>query len=302
MPSFLISILSTPGSTMKILLLLISLSYFYLTAQILPVKSGEFILENIKAVTPAGEYSSPRWSPDGTKILFTKTNYKGLYLYELSTGQIIQLNDFEGAGFGAVWDHDSKTIYYSYKKPNYEREVQSVNISTSEITVHQDQSEAKIVNMDKRFNDTLIYVDKQNLNVMAKTSGYSSSWNITTEGHYTNPIVSPDGAKVAVLKKNIMWLFATDGSGLIRSLGEGIANSWSPDGKYILFFKTEDDGHQTLGSDLYITKSDGSKEWQITNTKECFEFWPDWSPNDNRITFSDLKTGTIYIAELKTEN
>jgi Tol biopolymer transport system component len=284
---------------MKILLFLISLSYFYSTAQVLPVNNGEFMLEDIRAITPSNNYSSPRWSPDGSKILFTTVNYKGLYLYDLQTGQIVQLNNFEGSGFGAVWDQDSKTIYYKCKKPNYKREVQSINIKTYEIAIHKNQDDAIIVNMDKKFKDTLIYVDKITLNVMAKTSGSSKRWNITTEGHYTNPIVSPDGSKIAVLKKNKIWLFATDGSGMIRSLGEGIANSWSPDGRYILLFKTEDDGHQTLGSDLYITKTDGSKAWKITDTQDAFEFWPDWTPNDNKITFSDLETGTIYIADLK---
>lgn len=270
-----------------------------------------YILTGIKAITPPDGYSAPKWSPDGNKILFTKLNYTGLYVINLSDNNgIVELNTRRGAGFNATWSEDSKSIYYQHKTPDkYKKyksntETKSINILTQEITAHPDIDINSIASRvkAKSKNDVVIYLDQKTLKVKAYSLDRSKSWDITKDERYSGAILSPDKTKVVVNKHDEMFIYAVDGSGLINSLGRGFANSWSSDGKQILFFISEDDGHAITGADIYLTKSDGSKRWQLTNTPAIFEEWPDWSPDNKQIVFSDINTGIIYIADLiKTE-
>jgi len=121
---------------MKVLLLIILLLYFNIAAQEKSFENGDFSLGNIKALTAPDGFSEPKWSPDGNKILFTKLNYQGLYVFDFSTNQIKELNRIRGAGFNAVWSKDSKNVYYRFKNLNSPEEVQSINIHTGEVTSH----------------------------------------------------------------------------------------------------------------------------------------------------------------------
>ncbi len=270
-----------------------------------------YSLDNLVALTPPNGYSAPRWSPDGTKILFTKMNYTGLYIIDLTAkNRITKLNNLRGTGFDAAWGDDSKRIYYHHKtrdkdkKYKSQTEVKSINIITGETVEHSDVDlNTEINNITSRVraksnSDVVVYLDKKKLMVKAQTFDGRKKWDITKDGRYFGILLSPDRTKVFANKHDEMFIYATDGSGLIRSLGRGIANSWSSDGKQILSFIIKDDGHAIIGSDLYLTNSDGSQSWQITNTPNIFEEWPDWSPDNKQITFSDVKTGTIYIADL----
>ena len=277
-------------------------------------KNAEFsyALDNIVALTSPDGYSAPKWSPDGSKILFTKMNYTGLFVIDLTAkNKIIKLNMLRGAGFNATWSDDSKSIYYhhktadKYKKYKSHTEVKSINILTGETTEHSDIDVNIALNSitsrvsAKSNSDVIVYLDKKTLMVKAQTLDGSKKWDITKDGRYYGLVLSPDRTKVLVHKNGRMFVYAIDGSGLISSLGRGIANSWSSDGKQILFLIDESkDGHAITGSDLYLTNSDGSQRWQLTNTPYIFEEWPDWSPDNKQIVFSDVKTGTIYIADL----
>jgi Tol biopolymer transport system component len=292
---------------MKISLVLVTIFCLNIFSQEYSNSNKGYTLENITAITPPDGYSSPKWSPDGNKILFTKINYTGLYVIDLNAkDKIIEINKMRGAGFNAAWSEDSKNIYYRHKTPDKFKkykshtEVKSIDILTKQTTDHKDININGIASKvsAKSNNDIIVYLDQNTLNVKAHTLDKSKEWDITRDGRYVNPVVSPDRNKVAVNKHDEMFVFATDGSGLIYSLGRGIANSWSPDCQQILFFISEDDGHAITGADLYLINSDGSQKWQLTNTPSIFEEWPDWSPDNKQIVFSDIKTGTIYIADL----
>lgn len=124
----------------------------------------------------------------------------------------------------------------------------------------------------KSNKDVIVYLDQNTRMVKAHTLGGSKQWNVTNDGQYYGLILSPDRAKIIVHKNGKVFVYASDGSGLISSLGEGIANSWSPDEKNILFFIDEiTDGHSISGSELYLINSDGSQKWQLTHTLNIFE-------------------------------
>lgn len=72
------------GNKLKVSLLFILLSTFtYTYLQEYSPGTINFSLNNIAALTSPGDYSIPKWSPDGDKILFTKMDYSGLYVINL---------------------------------------------------------------------------------------------------------------------------------------------------------------------------------------------------------------------------
>jgi TolB protein len=88
---------------------------------------------------------------------------------------------------------------------------------------------------------------------------------------------SPDGGWIAFAgPPHDLYLVHPDGSGLVRipvDLGRGrpLQPRWSPDGTMLVF------GLQTNGQgDIYSVHADGSDLTQITNTPTIDERWPDW--------------------------
>lgn len=270
------------------------------------IVDAQVLVNNIEALTPPNGYSAPKWSPDGTNLLFTTIGFTGLYIINLNDREnIITLNTLPGAGYNAEWSEDSKNVYYRLKTTNSKHfssiETKSIHILTKEITNQPDINPNGIASNCSAIANSapIVYTNTKSLLIEAQTLDKSKKWLITNDpGQYYQAILSPDKTKVLVHRDGEMFVYAIDGSGLISSLGKGIANSWSSDSKQILFFIGEDDGHKITGSELYLSNADGSSKYRLTNTPDIFETFPSWSPDNKKIAFSDDKSGIIYIANL----
>ena len=265
-----------------------------------------YTLTNIMALTPPNEYSAPKWSPDGNKILFTTIGFTGLYIINVNEkNEIITLNTLPGAGYNAEWSEDGKDVFYRHKTTHADYtssiEVKSIHILDGEIK-NQPRIDPNGIASNLSAADRsapIVYTNTKTLLIEAQTLDKSKRWIVTNNpGQYYQAILSPDKTKVLVHRDGEMFVYAIDGSGLISSLGRGIATSWSSDSKQVLFFIGEDDGHKKTGSDLYLCNSDGSGRWRLTNTPNDFEMFPSWSPDNKKIAFSDAKTGMIYTANV----
>ncbi|MGE5350843.1 MAG: hypothetical protein ACM3P0_02085 [Acidobacteriota bacterium] len=288
---------------MKALFLFLLIFSVSLYSQIPKDSSTTYKLANIRAVTPAGNYDAPRWSPDGNKILFTSQSSAGLYVVDLSSKQITELLDLSGSGYNATWSDDSKSIFYR-NATRFGKETKSINITTHEITPHPEIDFSSVPSRAgiKAEDDIFLYLGPEAFEIKASKVDRSKEWDIVKrkrEGErFYSFELSPDRKKVLVHHYDNMLIYASDGSGLVDSLDQGSGGRWSADGKTILYFITKDDGHVVLGSDIYLISSDGTQKWQLTNTPDVFEWEPDWSPDNKQIVFSDLKTGIIYIADI----
>ena len=179
--------------------------------------------------------------------------------------------------------------------------MQSIDVISGKISVHPklNPDGLQSFSMAKNNLSPIVYTNTKTLLIEAQTLNKNKTWVVTKDpGQYYQAILSPDKTKVVVHKAGEMFVYAIDGSGLISSLGRGIACSWSSDNKQILFFLGEDDGHQITGSEIYLCNADGSHRWQLTNTSDVYEMFPNWSTNNKKITYSDEKSGRIFIADL----
>lgn len=284
--------------------LIISLTFFcFPTFYLFSQTIVKYELQNIKSITPSKDFTTPVLSPDGKNILFTTVGLDGIYLYNAKDKTIKNINKLNGAGYNASWAKDSKNIFYRNKQVlnSKKTEINSYNIENRKSYRHENINPDALLSsiLADKTNDPVVYTNTKTLQIEAQLLDKSKSWNVTNDdGQYYQAILSQDKKKVIVHKGGEMFIYAIDGSGLLNSLGRGIACNWSFDDKKVLFFQSEDNGHEITGSDLYIHEIINGKNWKITNTKNVYESWPSWSADNKKITYSDEKSGKIYLANI----
>ncbi|MFC6996377.1 TolB family protein [Rufibacter roseus] len=272
------------------------------------LQTQEPVLQNVREVTNGKiEYSSPVWSPDGRKLLFTDHHNDALYITEMAgNGSVQKIKTGQGIGYKARWAPDSKSVIFYEKQttPTGSRKLVEKSIDVKggrERTLSVDGSpKANRTFSAKKSPSLKVYINPETLKLEAR-NGEGEPWVITQEeGQFYSPLVSPDGKKVIVNEGANMYLYSIDGKGKRKNLGAGMPNSWLPDGSGILTFEDESkDGHHISGSELYYISISTSAKTKLTNTPDRIEMWADVSPDGKKIAFSDEKSGKIYVADLK---
>lgn len=276
---------------------------------------------------------SPAWSPDGNMLAYTGANYKGIYIKDLKTNKAAVLTYEPSAGYGLKWSSDSKSILTrvaKYKGVNRTNAVKVFDVKTKKANQltpfrslmpatpqwgNNDQSvclytrgKLEILNSGKKAvarKDTkkknLVILKDDKLASADAVTGKLTGMDPIKGSRYLNPEVSPDGSKIAfeVIGGN-MYVMNSDGSGL-TDLGKGYRPQWSPDGKYIVYMITEDDGHEFTSADIYVIKADGTGKQNLTSTSDKLEMNPVWSPDGNRIAFDEYKDGSVYVMEISMQ-
>jgi Tol biopolymer transport system component len=220
-----------------------------------------------------------------------------------------QISEAGGSGM-AYWRRDSKELYYL--APSRAIMAVSVNTSPSFEVGKQTQlfrpSEAMplapgVASMSRDGERILIAVPPpqlRQLTVFDRKGQVVST--IGPPGSYVQPGVSPDGARVVVMRTDPqngnqdIWTYeiATGkGTAITSDTQPDNAPIWSPDGKYVAYVKTSRDGYAAI----YRRASDGTGEEEM-----LFRYTPgagmvltDWSQDGKFLTFY---TGVIVLVPL----
>ena len=264
-------------------------------------------IEKMNRVDVDGFYTNPIVSPDGKFALVTGHHFKGAYVLSLETNEIIQISDKEGSGYGYSWDNNNEMVYFKQKEAKEyfsDSKVYSYSLKTKTTTLLPEID----INMLSSYHgeekngesQIVVYTNMTTLKIEAKDLISKKSWVITSEeGQYYNALLSPDGKKVAVHNGSDIYIYDINANGKGQKIGTGIATSWSADNQHLLgFLDTSEDGHNVTNSELYLFDIKTLKSKKITNTEVLLEMFPSFI-SENKVLFTDDKTGAIYSANLK---
>ncbi|MBE9531477.1 MAG: Tol-Pal system beta propeller repeat protein TolB [Proteobacteria bacterium] len=240
--------------------------------------------KNIKQLTHNGSINlSPRWSPNGRKILFTSYKLGPPFLYErtISSGRERAVSKSKGINIGGRWSPDGERIALTLsidKNP----ELYTLDLTTKRkkrITRNHGIDVSPSWSPDGK---RLVYVSDiaGNPHIYMLTSKGGIPKRLTYKGKYNaTPVWSPDGKKIAFSRMKSgsfnIWSMNTDGSDQrqLTFTGNNESPSWSPNSRYIAFSSTKD----TSAQELYIMRYDGTGVRKIPIGLDNLSS-PSWSP------------------------
>lgn len=266
-------------------------------------------------------YYFPVYTVDGTSILLTQNAYTGLWKLDRTSAELQQVTEAPGAGYQPRSLADGSVIY---RHDEYEKGRKYTTLYRADDNGHHILAEkARFVSPANMVNGRMLYLIDETPVVLDAVNGQRERTlaNYTTvlndklvlklfqdgeesviapqgEGNYIWSQMSPDG-NMLVYTKTGDGTFVCDLNGeVIADLGYAHAAQWSPDAKFIVYMKDYDDGTYYTESEIWIISYDGEVAWQITDTPDKIEMYPQWAPDGKHVVYHTLR-GEIIETSLE---
>ena len=243
--------------------------------------SAPLSLDGAALLVDASDYTDPAWSPGGSLVSFAGPGYRGLYTVETDGGAIRTLgSEHAVSGFRHRWLDDPPRVICPARGRRPAIEVATDSDAMREVA----PSELEPPRATLQEEDVFVRIDHEDVRL---TAG---------EDRFFEAIASPSGDKVAAVGLTTgIHLLEVD-SGLTVYSAAGTHPSWTPDGRWLLFERTEDDGHQLTGGELWAVAAETGNAVRLTYTPDAIEQHPAVSPDGMRVAF--VRDGAIWVADL----
>jgi len=262
------------------------------------------------------------WSPDGQGLAYRTRRENGMGMamnIAGKDGESKQVSPYENDMFPPKWDKDGVTYrsgdeLVTLDKDGKVKSVHSLSqgrgllsriagitasFALSHITgaTFTGYGSVLAAQATKDKAEKGIYTDPDNQIWLVDENGKKKKLiNVADEDGYFNPVESPNGEDYAVSGLSGDLYVANQNGGAPVTLGNGCNPTWSPDGRFLIFQRTTDDGHNMLSSTLWFACADGTQMTQLTTDGMCE--YPSWSPDGKYIVY--VIDGVVYIAPIQT--
>jgi len=217
-------------------------------------------------VSEAVVHTSPKWSSDGSKIVFQhiEGTKRDIRMIDRTSGRIVWITDDNFPNVQPFWSPTGNKIYFSSYRGG------GMNIWR--------------VNVDEGSDNTFTYEQV--------TTGAGQDLNIS---------LSPDGRRIAFSVLGInsdLWILPVspetglpegNPQPLIETTREDSRGAWSPDGTMIAF-----NSDRTGDMNIWLHSLDDGSTRQLTSGPGG-DYQPNWSPDGEWITFFSSRAGHLDI-------
>ena len=225
---------------------------------------------------------SPRWSKDGTRLVYSDERNRqwGIYLLDFNNMNERRVYSSKGTNIGGDFLREGNDVIISSSKDGtpdlYVLDLKTGN--TVKLTSSMGIEVSPAVSPDGR---TIAFVSDKggSPQIYTMRADGADMKRLSFEGSYnTSPAWSPKGDKIVFSGRrggNQIFIVNPDGSGLnqLTSQGNNEDPSFSPDGRYISF-ASDRDGVKGI----YIMRANGEAQQRIT-PRTIKAYAPRWSPN-----------------------
>lgn len=267
---------------------------------------------------PVPEGGLTSFSPDGRKIAYNRNfrefrtwkRYRGgqalhIYIYDLQTGELEQITDWDGPDKFPMWYEDR--IYFVSDRAGRENifAYELATGSVRQVTFH-DTYDVKWPSLGP---DAIVYEWGGYIYLLDLETEQYNRVSIQVPGDHTltrpryvkvgdnitSMDIAPDGNRVVFSARgNTFTVPAKEGNTRNLTGRTGVHERWarwSPDGRWIAYLSDV-----TGEYELYIRPQDGRGDpIQLTRDSETFYFAPVWSPDSRKIAFGDKKLNLYYV-------
>jgi Tol biopolymer transport system component len=276
-------------------------------------KPGAHLTAPVLLAVPLGPGPNdmfPRWSPDGTRIVFTsdRDGDPEIYVMQADGSGPRRLTYSPGRDAHPFFSRDGSRIVFQSPRAN--------GTDTNIYVMGSDGAGVVQLTQLKGFAGVPVYSPDEETIVfqLRQTSDFSDArkWRICSmgadgsnlrvltpgEANDQVPTFSPDGKRLLFYSdrtgKDQLYTMRPDGGDVRRvasTASNDNAGSWSPDGRRIAF--TSDRGETV---DIYVMDADGTHMRRLTSLHATARA-PVWSPDGRRILFSvdGLGPSAIFV-------
>ncbi|HPN38826.1 MAG TPA: hypothetical protein PL041_10505 [Melioribacteraceae bacterium] len=263
---------------------------------------------------------------DGTKVLLSKENYAGLFLFDIAANKLTVISEELGTGYNPIFSEDGSKIIY--KKDYFDgikkySDLIEYNLYTGEKNTLLNKERFMSFRIDP--NSKTLFVNTENkvnsINLVdLKLTENKSEYKFAIPSNESILLVSNNnsieykpfgnGNYIWVsLSNNNKLLFQYAGKGTfvtdlntneIYEIGKANAPIFSVDGKYVIYMNDKDDGHKVFASDILVSTFDGKSTFNLTSSVDEIEVYPAISGNGKNIAYC-TEDGRIVILEVSFE-
>ncbi|MBN8703677.1 MAG: PD40 domain-containing protein [Bacteroidetes bacterium] len=242
-------------------------------------------------------------SPKGDAICFSDEKMNSVYIKKInSTAKPTLAFAGNGCGYFPTWTNNGNSILMKNKKGKefgFTTETVEYNVLSKRSIAKPDVLFAAIPSYaaGTSTENTLVYINSKLQLIKKDASGRETV--LESDQDCYQPILSPDKKSVAVHIGSDVWIYDLANKKHPINCGQLLANSWSPDSKYLLGHIDEStNGHDISNSELYLIDTKSNSKIKLTSTKDLYEINPSWSLDGKRIYFIDSNSGNIFVSNI----
>lgn len=279
-----------------------------MNAQIAEVESVSPLLKGVES-----EMYHPILSSDGSQLLFSECNFKGLRLYDFNDNVVVRVSTEARAGLDASFSPDGKEIYFvtqtlqGYRNLRQVKKYTIASRQTVELTKQARVISAPVAttkgfaaSVDGKMmvtDNAATRVRTEGTSLIIAKNGVEKAYTpIEGSAGYIWSSLSPDGNKVMFFAAGF-GIVVTDLNGKVLATPGNYENPvWFGD-NHIVAMNATNDGHNYRSSQIVLMSVDGSQFQELTKP-ESMTMNPTASFVAGKIVYATID-GRLYQMNLK---